>query len=350
MDNRVGLNLLYAQVRDLTFQIKLSWVCEKPASFCSHVREDELLLSASSDCVRHRTGLDTGQQRPAPAAEIPAGERLQERSEQASPQIFQSLQARRANGLWGHGCLLLPRICCLISGVKELMHLLSRDSNTTLSSFLAVHSSWSDSEILRLHQVWPLCHRLPWEGLPGDRQRRQQRAQLPRQVAQRADEGGELQGHPHEVLASHVFCKCVCVCVCGRERRRASSPSSVLWNNYHQSCSTLSPEPVLNQQMPPHWRVTLVPPANIRRPSFCWKCWVHHPSPSIQLADRAVSTGQPPPWSGVLSPHRGKSVADEQIWCSIRKRPRHSVGSGGPWMNGSYVLHMSLLLTLSAWC
>ncbi|KAI4801985.1 hypothetical protein KUCAC02_019849, partial [Chaenocephalus aceratus] len=32
-----------------------------------------------------------------------------------------------------------------------------------------------------------------------------QRAQLPRQAAQRTDEGGKLQGHAHEVLASHVF-------------------------------------------------------------------------------------------------------------------------------------------------
>lgn len=59
---------------------------------------------------------------------------------------------------------------------------------------------------------------------------------------------------------------CVCVGVWGRDRRWASSPSSVLWNvyagiiPYHQSCSSLSPEPVLNQQMPPHWRVTLLPP------------------------------------------------------------------------------------------
>ena len=72
----------------------------------------------------------------------------------------------------------------------------------------SVHPSRSDPQILRLHQVRPLRHRLPREGLPSHRQRRQQRAQLPRQAAQRADEGGELQGHAHEVLASHVFCKC----------------------------------------------------------------------------------------------------------------------------------------------
>lgn len=76
-----------------------------------------------------------------------------------------------------------------------------------LSVSILVHPSGPNPEVLRLHQVWPLRHRLPREGLPGDRQRWQQRAQLPRQAAQRADEGGQLQGHAHEVLASHVLRK-----------------------------------------------------------------------------------------------------------------------------------------------
>lgn len=52
-----------------------------------------------------------------------------------------------------------------------------------------------------------MYHRLPWERLSSYCQCRQQWTQLPRQVAQRTDEGGKLQGHAHEVLASHVFCK-----------------------------------------------------------------------------------------------------------------------------------------------
>ncbi len=81
-----------------------------------------------------------------------------------------------------------------------------------------VHPSRSDSQILWLYQVWPLYYRLPWEGLPSHRQCRQQWAQLPRQAAQRTDKGGKLQGHAHEVLASHVLCKWNCVCVWERER------------------------------------------------------------------------------------------------------------------------------------
>lgn len=72
----------------------------------------------------------------------------------------------------------------------------------------SVHPTGSDFEVLRLHQIRPMCDRLPGEGLPCDRERRQQRAQLPREAAQRADEGGQLQGDAHEMLEGHIIGEC----------------------------------------------------------------------------------------------------------------------------------------------
>ncbi|XP_061668811.1 sorting nexin-17 isoform X2 [Syngnathoides biaculeatus] len=94
-----------------------------------------------------RARLDPRQQRPAQAAQVPAGERLQER----------------------------------------------------------IHPPGPDAEILRLREIRPVRHRLPRAGLPSDGRRRQQRAQFPRQAAQPSDEGGQLQGHADALLESHVL-------------------------------------------------------------------------------------------------------------------------------------------------
>lgn len=72
-----------------------------------------------------------------------------------------------------------------------------------------VHPTGSDPEILRLSQVRSLRHGLPREGMPRRRQRWQQRAQLPSAAAERADQGRQLQGYAHAVLAGHVLGECL---------------------------------------------------------------------------------------------------------------------------------------------
>lgn len=204
MDNRVGLSLLYAQVRDLIWNKAQMNICKrkrwKPAWFwvyvCVKMNVCSLPDQTVSDIERGWILVNKDQHRQLKS--------LQEKNskKEVSRGVSLHFLGRTWNNFWGTWCSLLFRFSCLILRA-DAPFLFNK-----MLSFVTVHPSWPDSEILRLYQVWPLHHRLPREGLPGDRQRRQQRAQLPRQVAQRADEGGELQGHPHEVLASHVFCKC----------------------------------------------------------------------------------------------------------------------------------------------
>lgn len=204
-----------------------------------------------------------------------------------------------------------------------------------MSSFCLVHPSRSDSEILWLYQVWPLYHRLSGEGLPSHRQRRQQWAQLPRQAAQRADEGGELQGHAHEVLARHVFCKwkCVCVSVCeregihlqacsviiklgslhsirrlwaGRVRDAAAVAQSQSQTNKGFLCfqcgclQTSSHHCTRNKCLKTCRALVLTPAARL-------KCWPpHRPSSSVQLAEDSAHAKIVLHWSSSLT-HRAAS-------------------------------------------
>ncbi len=92
--------------------------------------------------------------------------------------------------------------------VEASSNLCLLDNHLCLTIFCpTVHQIGSDSEVLRLYQVWSLHHRFSWEGLSCYSRCRQQRAQLSRQIAQWSDERGQLQSHTHEMLAGHLICK-----------------------------------------------------------------------------------------------------------------------------------------------
>lgn len=92
--------------------------------------------------------------------------------------------------------------------VEASSNLCLLDNHLCLTIFCpTVHQIGSDSEVLRLYQVWSLHHRFSWEGLSRYSRCWQQRAQLSRQIAQWSDERGQLQSHTHEMLAGHLIRK-----------------------------------------------------------------------------------------------------------------------------------------------
>lgn len=92
--------------------------------------------------------------------------------------------------------------------VEASSNLCLLDNHLCLTIFCpTVHQIGSDSEVLRLYQVWSLHHRFSWEGLSCYSRCRQQRTQLSRQIAQWSNERGQLQSHTHEMLAGHLICK-----------------------------------------------------------------------------------------------------------------------------------------------
>lgn len=154
--------------------------------------------------------MDPREQRAAQTAEIPAGERLKEGgtaelrhtrylislvSLWAGKKLTTSIKAEVHSQTWMYYVEASSNLCLL-------------DNHLCLTIFCpTVHQIGSDSEVLRLYQVWSLHHRFSWEGLSRYSRCWQQRAQLSRQIAQWSDERGQLQSHTHEMLAGHLIRK-----------------------------------------------------------------------------------------------------------------------------------------------
>lgn len=106
MEHRVGLNLLYAQVRVSVAQLGEEWGIA-PLSYCSTSLRWPLVQLLSSLCffvdgVRHRARMDPCQQGTAPAAQVSAGKSLQEGGRGGHDAV--------AGAVPGSGLALLPLV------------------------------------------------------------------------------------------------------------------------------------------------------------------------------------------------------------------------------------------------